>query len=155
MNRAIASYEERVEAMMKVPLFSRIGRRDLERIAAVATERQFAAGENIVTQDEDGDSMYVIMEGEAEVLDWDSTVAKLHAGDFLGEMAVLRRIPRSATVRATTDVKALRLTQWDLDAELRNSPVVAVHMLVSMSNRLHSANLEIARLTDALRTDID
>jgi CRP/FNR family cyclic AMP-dependent transcriptional regulator len=155
MNRAITSYEERVEAMTRVPLFGRVGRRDLERIAAVATERQFAAGENIVTQDEDGDSMYVIMEGEAEVLDWDSSVAKLHPGDFLGEMAVLRRIPRSATVRATTDVKALRLTQWDLDAELRNSPAVAVHMLVAMSNRLHSANLEIARLTDAVRTNID
>ena len=64
-------------------------------------------------------------------------------------------MPRSATVRATSDVAAIRITQWDLDAELRNSPSVAVHMLAAMSNRLHVANLEIARLTDAAPATVD
>lgn len=141
--------------MRRVPLFGQVGRRDLERIAAVATERTFAAGENIITQDEVGDSMYIILSGEAEVLDFDSHVATLHAGDFLGEMSVLRRIPRSATVRATSEVDAIRITQWDLEAELRNAPAIAFHMLAAMSNRLHVANLEIAKLTDQQRATVD
>ena len=149
MNDAIQDWEGRIEAMRATPLFSQVGRRDLERIAAAATERRFGTGEEIVTQDQEGDSIYIITEGDADVLDYGTHRATLHRGDFVGEMAVLRRMPHSATVRANTDVTTLRITQWDLDAELRNTPTIAIHMLVSMANRLHLANLQLAQLQDA------
>ncbi len=150
MNEAIHDWEARVESMRAVPLFNQVGHRDLERLATVATERTFGAGEEIVTQDNEGDSIYIITEGEADVLDYGTHRATLHKGDFVGEMAVLRRMPHSATVRANTDVTALRITQWDLEAELRNTPSVAIHMLVSMANRLHLANLQLAQLQDSV-----
>jgi CRP-like cAMP-binding protein len=155
MREAVAGWEIRVEAMTKVPLFSQVGRRDLERLAVIATEQTFKAGEEIVTQGEAGDSMFILTSGEAEVVDGGAHLADLGVGDFLGEMALFRQTPRSATVRAKTEVAALRVTQWDLEAELRGIPSIAVQMLGVLSDRLHAANQELARATGTPSTVVD
>jgi CRP-like cAMP-binding protein len=150
MLEAEQAWEERVESMRSITLFAEIGRGDLGRLAAIATDRTFTAGEELVTQEQEGDSFYIITEGEAEVLSNGTHVATLRRGDSLGEMAVLRRMPHSASVRASTDVKALHITQWDLEAELRNTPGIAYRMLIAMSNRLHLANIELSQLQDTV-----
>lgn len=144
MNESIAGWENRVEALANMPLFGQVGRRDLERLAAIATERTFKAGEEIVTEGEAGDSMFIITSGDAEVLEGGAHLADLEAGDFLGEMALFRDTVRSATVRAKGEVSAVRITQWDLDAELRDNPSIAVQMLGVLSDRLHAADQEVA-----------
>ncbi len=143
MNEEISRWEARVEALTNVPLFSEVARHDLERLAATATERVFEANEEIVSEGEAGDSMFIITSGEAEVLLGDTHVADLGVRDFLGEMALFRNTPRSATVRAKTGVSTLRITQWDLDRELRDNPSIAIQMLGVLSDRLHAADQEV------------
>lgn len=155
MIEAMTDWASRVEFMTNVPLFSHVGRRDLERLAAIATERTFKGGEEIVTQGELGDSMFIITSGEAEVVDGGTHLADLGVGDFLGEMALFRQTPRSATVRAKSEVSALHITQWDLDAELRGTPSIAVQMLGILCERLHAANQELARATGTPSTVVD
>lgn len=147
MNREISNWEERVEALANVPAFSEVARRDLERLAAVTTERVIKAGVLIVRDRENADSMYIITAGEAEVLVDDKHVTDLGVGDFLGEMALFRKTRRTADVKAKSEVTALRITQWDLDAELRENPSIAIQMLGVFSDRLHAMNQELASAT--------
>ena len=147
VDAGVSRWESRYWFLRKVPLFSRVKHPDLERIAMLATRRTIKAGEDIVTQGEAGDSMFIITGGDAEVVDGDTHLADLGVGDFLGEMALFRQKPRAATVRAKNEVTAVCIRQWDLDVELRSTPSIAIQMLGVLSDRLDAANQELARAT--------
>jgi CRP/FNR family cyclic AMP-dependent transcriptional regulator len=91
---------------------------------------------------EDGDSLYVIVDGRVRVVrerDGDEhRLAELGPGDFFGEMSLLDGRPRSATVVAEEDTQCLVLARWDLLRTMRRDPEVAIRMLSVMSERLRS-----------------
>lgn len=142
--------DEKIEALSAVPLFSRVGRKDLERLAMLATERTYASGTDIVSEGEVGVAMFVISEGTVEVVKAedgkDVKIDELKRGAFFGEMALFENFPRNATVRATSDVTCLALTEWDVHAELRETPEVAIQLLKAMVRRLRTATQELADL---------
>jgi CRP-like cAMP-binding protein len=70
---------------------------------------RFAAGEDVIRQGDRGDRFYIVSDGEAEVRVDGRPVEPLHAGEFFGEIALLRDVPRTATVSARSDLELLTL----------------------------------------------
>ncbi len=142
--------DERVTALQTVPLFSEVGRGDLERVARAATERHYAAGSEVITEGEPGTAMFVITTGEADAVKAASGgevhLATLGPGTFFGEMSLFEGFHRANSVRAKTDLECLALTAWDVQAELRTNPAVAVQMLKTIARRLRDADTELAQL---------
>ncbi len=112
--RAALQERERLET---VPLFSELGSRQLDLLAVKLGVQAYQRGAAIVRQGDVGDAFYILREGSAEVLARDGGRARrlglLNPGDFFGEVALLRDIPRTATVRARTDASVWRLDRQD------------------------------------------
>ncbi len=98
-----------VELLRSLPLFAPLPPPTLEYLAGRLVRRRFGAGETILTQGERGDAFFVIAEGAVEVSPAEGAVRLLGPGDHFGEIALLRDVPRTATVVATTDVELLEL----------------------------------------------
>jgi putative peptide zinc metalloprotease protein len=111
------------DKLIALPLFAGLGPSELDRLAARVLVTRYSAGDDIVTQGEAGDRFFVIVDGHVEVVRQDddgnvTTVAELGVGDYFGEMSLLHRQPRSATVRALSPVEAFTLTADDFVALL-------------------------------------
>ena len=107
MDRAGPSPE--VELLRSLPLFEPLPPATLEYLAGRLVRRRFAAGETIVRAGDRGDAFFVIASGTVEVAPAQGPVRQLGPGEHFGEIALLREVPRTATVVATTDVEALEL----------------------------------------------
>ncbi|MGH8979767.1 MAG: Crp/Fnr family transcriptional regulator [Acidimicrobiales bacterium] len=99
------------EILAQVPLFSMLSKRELDKLAKDVHDRTFPAGTILTEQDDFGTIFTVIAEGQATVTVHGKTARVLKSGDFFGEMALIDRSPRSATVIADTELRCLLLTQ--------------------------------------------
>jgi CRP-like cAMP-binding protein len=116
--------------------------------------RTYSAGEDIVRQGEMGECMFVIQEGEAEVLIDDGEGGKtrvdvMHAGEVFGEMAILERQARSATVRALGPMRVLTIDKKTFLRRVQEDPSLAFMVLKAMSNRVRKLDLELAAMKAA------
>ena len=93
--------DTKVELIRGLPLFELCSKRDLRRIAALAEERALEQGTELIREGEPGTEFFVVVEGEIEVRRGRRRVARLGAGSFVGEIALLSRSPRTATVVAS------------------------------------------------------
>jgi CRP-like cAMP-binding protein len=91
------------ETIAKIPLFEDLEPRELARIADSFKERRYGAGETIASEGKSGAGFFVIGEGTASVTVGGDQRATLGPGDYFGEIALLRDVPRTAEVVATTD----------------------------------------------------
>jgi HEAT repeat protein len=108
-----------------VPLFSELSPEDLTDIVPITEEIHFAAGEKIITQGEEGDCLFVIVEGTAKVIMEGAEISTCQTPETLGELSVLAERPRSADCVAETHVVALRLAKSDFWALLDERPEIA------------------------------
>ncbi|MDH3606588.1 MAG: cyclic nucleotide-binding domain-containing protein [Acidimicrobiia bacterium] len=132
--------DEKLDLLRTVPLFARLDEAELEEIGRHADEVEVPAGTTIVTQNATGNSFYVIVEGLADVMRDDQQLAVLGPGDFLGEMALLEDLPRSATVTTTAPSRLLEMHRRDFSAVLDAAPHLARKMLSVMAHRLRDAD---------------
>src|SRR5215211_1953701 len=131
---------ERVIFLRKVPLFEALPPQELEPIAAVAEEEDFSEGELLAVRGEPGDTLYVIIDGQVQVLGADEReLAVRGPGDFIGEMAVISSKPRAASLLATSDVRVLELHKPAFEAILRERPETALAMMRVLCDLLASA----------------
>jgi small-conductance mechanosensitive channel/CRP-like cAMP-binding protein len=130
---------ERVAALEQVDLFSTLEPAERQVLADGLHEKRFALGEAIVTQGQDGDSMFIIAEGRVQVsLAQDSVwsnLASLSAGDVLGEMSLMTGEPRTATCLAATDVLCYELDRATLQQVLTTRPAIADQMSALLAGR--------------------
>jgi CRP-like cAMP-binding protein len=126
--------------MRDVPLFAGLLRSELDRIALVMNPREVAAGDVVCVEGEPGSEFFIIGGGEAEIDRGGQTVAKLSVGDHFGELALLDRGPRSATVRAVTDLRLYVLRDESFAAVLNEVPALAQKLLAAMARRLREAD---------------
>ena len=83
-----------------------------------------------------GREFFVLLEGEADVTKGDQSINTMHAGDFFGEIALVTQMPRTASVRATTDVRVLVVTERDFSALLKHSPEVGRGVAEALAERV-------------------
>ena len=125
-------------SLRSVPLFATASDKELRRVADVARAERFRAGEDIVTEGHSSGPFYLLTEGDAQVLVAGQAKNKLGPGDFFGEMSLIDREPRSATIRAISDVTALAITSWDFLTLLERNWDLAHAVMVELSRRVRA-----------------
>lgn len=125
-----------VDLLRNVRLFSELEERDLQSLADEFNERRFAAGEKVALEGEGGLMFFVVESGELSVEVQGEPVSTLGPGSSFGEIALIDRRPRTATVSAVTDVKAYGLPVFVFRPFVESRPGVAWKMLEAMADRL-------------------
>ncbi|HEY7600427.1 MAG TPA: cyclic nucleotide-binding domain-containing protein [Candidatus Limnocylindrales bacterium] len=133
------STQDKAAALAGVPLFSGISSESMERLAAVAGEQEFAAGQFIVRQGQVGTGLYVILSGSVKVLRGADELARLGRGDFFGELSVIDQQPRNASVQAAESTEVLALASWDLLGLLESDAQLALNLIKGLVARVRSA----------------
>ena len=134
---------ELVLVLRRIPLFATLEPEDLLQVAAIADERSYADGETLGAQDELGDEMHVVLEGTVRVVRADGAeVARRGAGDVVGEMSVITRDPRVASLLAYGDVRTLRIGHREFEGMVRERPDIALAVMRVLAQRLGSATTE-------------
>ena len=126
--------------------------RDLEQIASHLIERRYPRNTTIVEEGLPGDYMYILRDGRVKVTKLsedgrEKILDFLEAGSFVGEMALLERGPRSASVKTLSPVRVLALSRTDFIALLRKSPDLALAVIQELSRRLRSVNEQASSLS--------
>lgn len=110
----------------------------------------FEDGETIIRQGDDGDCMYVIQEGQVEVVreldQCEIRLAVRQKGELFGEMAIFEREVRSATIRALGEVRVLTVDKKNFLRRIHEDPSVAYRTVQTMSTRIRELSVEVARL---------
>jgi CRP-like cAMP-binding protein len=137
-------YESRVAKptpalLRQVDLFATLEEKDLESLAGEFNERHFAEGHQIAMEGEGGLVFFVVESGEATVEVHGREVARLGPGDSFGEIALIDRRPRTATVTAVTDLVAHSLPVFVFRPFVESRPDVAWKLLEQMADRLATA----------------
>jgi CRP/FNR family cyclic AMP-dependent transcriptional regulator len=133
----MARKKDYLEHLTHVPMFSACSKKDLEQIARQADEVTFEPGHKLMAEGDVGREFFVILDGAAEVSRRGKRLGTIGTGDFVGELALLDRAPRNATVTATTAVTALVVAQREFNGVLATVPALSHKLLVGMARRLH------------------
>ena len=132
----VLSRRGKTDLIRKIPLFSECSRSELEAVATVADELQLPAGRVLIRQGDVGRELFVLVEGKVEVEQDGEKIGTRSSGDFLGEIAVVTRRPRTATVTTVTDVRVLVLTDLNFRRLLADVPSMSVKVLKALGDRL-------------------
>ncbi|HJS19962.1 MAG TPA: HEAT repeat domain-containing protein, partial [Anaerolineales bacterium] len=134
------SLMERILFLKRVPLFATLSPTDLKQVAAIASEEVFPDGEVIAYQGEQGDAMFVIVAGEVRVCieneGGEIELARRISGEYVGELSIITREPRNATLIASGDVRALCIDQKTFEGLIRERPEVSLFIIQVLSKRL-------------------
>jgi len=126
----------KIELIRKVPLFSRLSKKGLTDVASIADEMDLPQGKELTREGERGREFFVILDGEADVTQHGKRIRQLGKGDFLGEIALVTKQPRTATVTATSSLRVLVITDRDFARLLRDSPEIGQGVLEALGERL-------------------
>jgi CRP-like cAMP-binding protein len=130
--------DRKVELMKAVPLFAGCSKAELQKIAALADELDLGDGATLIREGERGREFIVIVDGTVRVTRGGKSVRDLGAGDFIGEIALVSDVPRTATVTATSPVRLLVVTDRAFRGLIEQMPSIATKVLQSLGQRLHS-----------------
>jgi CRP-like cAMP-binding protein len=135
----IVRRDDKVRLISRIPLFQSCSQAERARFATIMTQVDLPAGEVLMREGEPGDRFYVLVKGHAEVKKGRRKIGELGAGDFAGEIALLTKAPRMATVRTTSPVVALEATHEGFSALLDTSPAIQRKLLKALADRLAPA----------------
>jgi CRP-like cAMP-binding protein len=134
--------ERFVDHLGSVPLFSQCSKGDLAKIARLADEIDVPAGREMITEGDVGHEAFVIVDGKAEVTRAGEKLTTLGPGDPFGEMALIDRTPRNASVTALTPMKVLVIGQREFAGLLDEVPDFRRSILASLASRLREKDLQ-------------
>ena len=130
---------DRIELVRRVPLFSDLEERDLEAVANTLREVTFDAGQEVTTEGGGGVGFFVIQEGEATVSVHGTERGKLGPGDYFGEVALIARTDRTATITAATRLRCLGMTSWDFRPIVETNGSIAWKLMQALARKLQDA----------------
>jgi len=128
--------DQKTELIRKVPLFARCSRAELKEIAKLADEIDLAEGKEMTREGAPGREFFVLLEGTADVKKNSRKVNTLGPGDFFGEIALVSHEPRTATVIASSPIRALVITDRSFRRLLDDAPRVKTRVMEAMAQRL-------------------
>jgi CRP-like cAMP-binding protein len=134
-------HNSKVDLIKGVPLFSSSSKSELAEIAKIADEVDLPEGKVVIKEGDSGREFIVLIEGTAEVERGGRKVADIGPGDFVGEIALIAKTPRNATITTTSPVRALVITDRAFRQLLDHSPQIAVSVLTALAERLAPTSL--------------
>lgn len=129
---------EYLEHLARVPLFSACSKVELKNLTKRTNDIKVDAGQVIIREHQGAYDFFVVFEGQAEVTRDGKRVAVIGPGDFFGELALLDRGLRDATVTALTPMEIIVLPQWDFEQALDEAPRMTRNLLTGMARRLRA-----------------
>ena len=126
---------EKVERIRRVSLFARLSKQGLNEVASLADETELPEATQLTREGERGREFFVLLDGSVEVRKEGRWIATLGSGDFLGEIALLAKVPRTATVTAVSPVRALVINDRDFRTLLRRWPAITVRIAEAFGRR--------------------
>lgn len=126
----------KIKLLKRVPLFARLSGPELERISKVADELDFREGKELAKEGAAGREFFVIVEGTAEVTRGRKKLRTLSDGDFFGEISLITRLPRTATVKTVSPLRALVITDRSFRRMLDDSPAIQRKVLEALGERI-------------------
>jgi CRP-like cAMP-binding protein len=136
-----------LDHLAQVPLFSTCSRKDLQKLGKASDEIEVKQGKVLVEEGKPGHEFFLIEDGTAEVRRNNRKVATLARGQFFGELSLLDRGPRSATVIANTDMTLVVLGQREFLGVIDEVPAMAHKLLAALAGRLREADSAAAALS--------
>ena len=142
---------EEVEILKGVPIFAKMEPSKLKLLAFTGERMNFAEGQELFHQGDAGDAMYVILAGVADVL-IDSpggpiTVAQLKKNNFVGDMAILCDVPRTATIKAREPLTTLKISKDMFYRLVAEVPQMAIEVMRELAHRLEDTNKKLREAT--------
>lgn len=139
---------EKILILKRSPLFSGVSTSELRAVAAVTDELHFKHGDHIVSENEIGDALFLILSGSVKIVRAAGTerqieIASLPSGECFGEMSAIDEEVRSATVLAHRDCTVLRIRKDHLLDVLRENPQISIELLKIFVKRLREADSKI------------
>lgn len=134
--------DAKLDRLGKVRLFSACTKKELAQIGRASDEVSVPAGKAIVKEGDTGHEFFLILEGKASVSHGGTEVATLGEGDYFGELALLDRAPRNATVATLTPMTLLVLGQREFSGVLDDVPGLAHKLLISMARRVREGDAQ-------------
>jgi len=128
--------DTKIELLKRVPLFASCTKGELRQLASIADELDLRKGTVLTREGRTGHEFFVLIEGTVSVSKGKRTLAALAGGDWLGEIALLTKEPRTATATATSAVRALVIVDRDFRRVLNDMPSIAIKVLTCVAERL-------------------
>jgi len=129
-----------LQNLCHIPFFSELPDKELKVISEQLKHERYLKGQTVFSEGQEGDALYLIQSGQVQVVtgppEEEKILAYLGPGNFFGEMALLLKEPRTATVRVTIDSELQVLRKKDLETLLKDYPTIALQMSRELSRRL-------------------
>jgi len=125
-----------MELLRQVPLFAKLDKKGLQDVAHIADELDLPAGKEMATEGDRGREFFVLLKGEADVTKDGRKISTMREGDFFGEIALVTKMPRTATVTATSDVDVLVITERAFDNLLKTTPEIGRSVAEALAERV-------------------
>ncbi len=142
------SIQDEVALLRRIPLFARIAPTTLKLLAFTSERVAYEEGQALFQQGDEGDAAFVIIDGEADILvdtpGGALSVAKVKKNDFVGEIAILCEVPRTATVKALSRVETLRIDKEQFFKLMKEFPELSIEVMRVLAQRLTHTTEELA-----------
>jgi CRP-like cAMP-binding protein len=131
----------KIDLIKGVPLFASASKQELAEIAGIADEIDLPEGKVLIKEGDTGREFFVLIEGTAEVARGGKKVASIGPGDFFGEIALIAKTPRNATITTTSPIRTLVITDRAFRQLLDHAPQIQIGVLTALAERLAPTTL--------------
>ena len=145
------SIQEEVEMLKTVPIFAKMEPAKLKLLAFTSERMNFAVGQEVCHQGDPGVAMFVILGGVADVLidtpGGQIQVAEMTKNDFMGEIAILCDVPRTATIKAREPLSTLKISKETFYRLVAEVPQMAIEVMRELAHRVVDTNKKLQEAT--------
>jgi CRP/FNR family cyclic AMP-dependent transcriptional regulator len=134
-------HNSKIDLIKAVPLFSSASKQELAEIASIADEIDLPEGKVLIQEGDSGREFFVLVDGTADVERGGKKVATIGPGDFFGEISLISKTPRNATITTTSPVEALVITDRAFRTLLDHAPQIQIAVLTALAERLAPTTL--------------
>ncbi len=147
------------EVLAKMPLFARLTERELLRVMQAVQVREFVDNQIVITEGDRGDELFIVLRGQVTIMRGGEVMTRLGAGEHFGEMALIRSVPRSATVVSDGRSELIAIRRLDFFEILRNEHEIAVKMLWQflgvLADRLDHTSSELRQAKEEINAHVE
>ncbi len=148
------SIDQEVDILRKIPLFANVDPTKLKLMCFASRRLTFRSGQSLCTQGETGDSAYIIIDGDADIVvenNGPMVVANVGRNDIIGEIAILCDVPRTASVVATSELTALEITKELFFRMVTDFPEMGVEIMRVLAHRLELTTSQLLKAREAAK----